>query len=133
MPKRLRGVLTGRVKLRDVGTTPSIEAKAHVNRFALSGARVESLDLSIGGRDGTLYASARAVEQGKTALDVTLASRAFRWRGVEPGWDASELTRVDYFASGLRLSLLRPFARDAPQRRNIHLGVYRRRGQIAVA
>jgi translocation and assembly module TamB len=113
LPTRMRGALTGRAKLNDLGGTPSIEAHAHVDRFAVSGARVEAVDASLGARDGSLFASARSSERGASTLEVTVASRAFRWKGVVPGWDANELTRVDYVASGLRLALLRPFARQA--------------------
>ncbi len=113
LPTRVQGALTGRAKLVDLGSgTPSFEANAHVDRFAVSGARIEAIDGSIGARDGSLFASARATERGRATLEVTVASRALRWRGVTPGWDARELTRVDYVASGLRLALLRPFARQ---------------------
>lgn len=112
LPTRMRGALTGRAKLYDLGGAPSFEAHAHVDRFAVWGARVEALDTSIGVRDGSLFASARTTEQGRGTLEVTVASRALRWKGITPGWDASELTRVDYVASGLRLALLRPLARQ---------------------
>jgi hypothetical protein len=112
LKSRMRGDLTGRITLRDLGNAPSITAKAHVNRFAVSGARVDALDVDLGARDGSLFASARAIDGGKSVLDVTVASRALQWKGLLTTWNADELTRVDYRAAGLRLSLLRSFARD---------------------
>lgn len=113
LKSRMGGVLTGRITLRDLGHAPSVTAKAHVNDFAVSGAHVDSVDVDLGARDGSLYASARAVDHGKNVLDVTVSSRAFEWKGIATKWNAEELTRVDYRAAGLRLSLLRSFARDA--------------------
>ena len=113
LKSRMRGVATGRITLRDLGNGPSVTGKAHVNQFAVSGARVDSVDVDLGARDGSLYASARAVDGGKSVLDVTVASRALEWKGLLTKWNAEELTRVDYRAAGLRLSLLRSFARDA--------------------
>lgn len=110
---RIRGALTGRATLRDLGGAPSLSGRAHVDQFAVSGARVDALDFDIGARDGSLYASARAIDGGNRVLDVSVASRAFRWKGVAPGWSGEELTRVDYRAAGLRLALLRSFARNA--------------------
>jgi hypothetical protein len=72
LQSRMRGALTGRATLHDLGGSPSVNARAHVDRFAVSGARVDALDLDVKAHDGSLVASARAIDAGKNVLAVTV-------------------------------------------------------------
>ncbi|HVH41837.1 MAG TPA: translocation/assembly module TamB domain-containing protein, partial [Labilithrix sp.] len=114
LPAGMTGTLTGRARVKDLNREPSFEAKAHVDDFGAGGARVESLDLTAGGRDGSLFAHTSIVdrrEQDATQATLQLASKSLRLKGTEVSWDHSAPTRLDYAIQNGRLALLAPLVK----------------------
>lgn len=110
------GLLTGRVRVTDLNRDPSFEAKAHVEGFGAGGAKVQSLDVTAGGRDRSLFAHASIVDERndeKTQGTFQLASKSLRMKGVSFGWDASAPTRLDYAIQNGRLALIAPLVKGS--------------------
>ncbi len=109
---RMSGLLTGRASVRDVNRAPSFEAKAHVAGFGTGGAKVQSVDVTAGGRDGSLFAHA-SVQDRESQATIQLASNSLRLRGLEVSWDDAAPTRLDYAVQNGRLALLGPLLKSS--------------------
>jgi len=110
------GTLTGRARVRDLNRDPSFEARAHVDNFGAGGARVQSLDVTAGGRDRSLFAHASIKDERgseKTQGTFQLASKSLRMKGVSVSWDPAAQTRLDYAIQNGRLGLIAPFVKGA--------------------
>ncbi len=110
------GLLTGRARVRDLNRDPSFEANAHVDDFGASGAKVQSLDVTAGGRDRSLFAHASVLDQRsteKTQGTFQVASKSLRMSGTSFSWDPSAPTRIDYAVQNGRLALIAPLVKSA--------------------
>jgi autotransporter translocation and assembly factor TamB len=103
----MSGLLTGRARIRELNHDASFEAKAHVDDFGTGGATVESVDLTAGGRDASLFAHASVVDQQSQAT-IQLASKSLRVKGLDVSWEPMAPTRLDYAVQNGRLALLAP-------------------------
>jgi translocation and assembly module TamB len=106
----MTGLLTGRARIKDLNHDPSFEAKAHVDGFGAGGATVQTVDVTAGGRDASLFAHASIVDQASQAT-IQLASKSLRLKGVSVSWDAVAPTRLDYAVQNGRLALLAPLVK----------------------
>lgn len=107
LPSGMTGMLTGRASVRDLNRRPSFEARAHVDDLGAGGAKVSSVDLTIGGRDRSLFAHARIQDRDSSAI-VQVASQSLRVNRTNVGWDPKAPTRVDYAVVNGRVALLAP-------------------------
>ncbi|GEM_PF-1393181 len=110
LPSDVTGMLTGRASVRDLNGSPSFTAKAHVDDLGAGGAMVRSVDLTVGGRDRSLFVHAKIEDQDSSAL-VQLASQGLRVHRLDVEWDPTAPTRVDYAVVNGRLALLAPLVR----------------------
>lgn len=110
LPESLRGVVTGRASIRDLGTTPSFQAHARVAGLGIRGARIDETNVAVGARDGSLFVSLRAQDEKGEGV-VRIASRALRWKGTDLSFDGKAPTSVEYDVRAMRLAILRPLVR----------------------
>jgi translocation and assembly module TamB len=112
IPGRMTGVVSGRARLSDLNSAPSFEGKLHVDGFGANGAEVDGVDVTLGGRDASLFAQVSASDpatSGKATFQI--ASQALRVQGVDPSWDSRAATRIEYSVQNGRLALAAPIFR----------------------
>lgn len=110
-PLHLDGALTGRIRIRDLNAQSSLEVNGAIQGFGVQGVVVDNVDLTVGARDASVFASAR-VRTGTSTTTIQLASKALTWSGLQVGWNADEPTRLDYVVQSLPLTLFRPLVRN---------------------
>lgn len=103
------GVLTGRARVKDINQDPSFEATAHVDNLGVSGTTVSAVDVTVGGRNRSLFASvALDATDPESRATVQVASQSVRIDRLRAGWDATSPTRVDYAIVNKRLAIIAP-------------------------
>lgn len=114
-PYQLTGSLTGRARITDLNRDPSFEAKAHIDGFGTGGAKVQSADITLGGRNKSLFAFAELLDTKKGQQDskatIQIASQSPRINALDFTWDDTSPTQVNYAVQNGRLGLLAPIVR----------------------
>lgn len=109
-----QGALTGRVRVKDINHDPSFEGSAHIDNFGVSGARVKNVDVTVGGRDRSLFGQVTfdaGDDKGKATVQV--ASQSLRIQKLHADWDSTLPTRIDYAIMNGRLALLAPIVKKS--------------------
>ena len=113
LPMNLQGVLTGRLKVRDLAGTPTLEAKARVDDLALSRARVGRAEVDIDAKDGALSATASVQQADGGSGRVKVVSSSLAWHGgADVSWDVKKATRIEYALDRVSVGFLRPLVRQ---------------------
>lgn len=106
----MTGSLSGRARLKELNRNPSFEANAHVTGLGTGGATVESVDLTMFGRDASLFAHA-AMTDNQSRGTIQLTSQALRVTGLDVSFHPEAPTRLDYAVQNGRLALVGPLVR----------------------
>jgi translocation and assembly module TamB len=111
---RPTGIARFSARVTDLNAAASFQGTAHVDKLGASGATIDSVDATIGGRDGSLFANVNAADASTTSggkASFQVASQSLRIRGVDVSWDDTAPTRIDYLVQDLRLALAAPLVR----------------------
>jgi translocation and assembly module TamB len=113
LPMNLQGVLTGRLKVRDLAGTPTLEAKARVDELSLSRAKVGDAELDLDAKDGALTATASVKQDDGGSGRVKVISSSLAWHGgADVAWDVKKATRIEYALDRVSLGFVRPLVRQ---------------------
>ena len=109
-PVRMSGAMTGRFSVRDLNGQASLQGHATIEGFGVNNAVMDKVDVTVGARHGSVFASLIAKEE-KGSANITLASRSLVWKSLDLDWDPNEPTRIDYDIKNLRLAVIQPLLR----------------------
>jgi translocation and assembly module TamB len=110
MTRQITGALTGRFKIRDLNRDASFEANATVADFGVGGAVVDTLTVTAGGRDSSLFVNARMKDADSQAT-FQLASQSPTVKGLDVDWDKDKPSRLDYAVQNVQIGLFLPLVR----------------------
>lgn len=110
MTRQITGALSGRVKIRDLNRSASFEANGTVTDFGVGGAIVDTLTVTAGGRDASLFVNANIKDKDGQAT-LQLASQSPKVNGLDFGWDASKPSRLDYAVQNAQIGVILPLVR----------------------
>ncbi|MBX3232857.1 MAG: translocation/assembly module TamB domain-containing protein [Labilithrix sp.] len=108
--RALSGALTGRFRVRDLNRDASLQGQAEIAGFGVGGASVESLELTVFGRDASLFVHAKATDKDSSAT-LQLSSQSAHIDGLAVSWNAEATSRLDYAVQNVDLALLGPLVR----------------------
>jgi translocation and assembly module TamB len=110
LTRQITGALTGRFKIRDLNRDASFEANATVADFGVGGAVVDTLTVTAGGRDSSLFVNARMKDADSQAT-FQLASQSPTVKGLDFDWNKEKPSRLDYAVQNVQIGLFLPLVR----------------------